>query len=391
MLVSPWDNTVITLPVKAYETPTTSYALHAKLNIKDFEVGYFRNFESHSSSFSTKPEFTIYSKEASFKFLVESFYTSYRYISGNGKWNSLTTLSHSRDEIDPASLYTNTYTAYNKGYKYGFNRSLKIEQQLTYLISSKSSLVAGLSYEGNNALAKTGDMPFAFDPNLAADFQNIYYLGTNIQDKDGNDLTIPQDFYYLQYQNLGTYLQWRTILFSKLNLTLGGRYDYNTRYNATLSPRIGLVYSPSEKLKFKFLFGKAFLAPSPYRTYQHYGSFLPALDSAGQVTGLRSDFWRLPGDDLRSQKISTYEANFSYIFQRNLIFSLNGFFNDMDDILSSEGFTGQNFKGIPVTVIERSVNSGSAYSYGGTARLDFRKNWSTASLNALLAYSFVDG
>jgi iron complex outermembrane receptor protein len=391
MLVSPWDNTVITLPVKAYETPTTSYALHAKLNIKDFEVGYFRNYESHSSSFSTQPEFTIYSKEASFKFLVESFYTSYHYTSGNGKWLSMTTLSHSRDEVDPASLYTNTYTAYNEGYKYAFNRSLKIEQQLTYLISSKSSLVAGISYEDITALAKTGDMPFAFDPNLAADFQDIYYLGTNILDKDGNDLTIPQDFYYLQYQNLGTYLQYRTMLFSKLNLTLGGRYDYNTRYNATLSPRIGLVYSPSEKLKFKFLYGKAFLAPSPYRTYQHYGSFLPVLDSAGQVTGLRSDFWRLPGDDLESQKISTYEANFSYVFRRNLIFSFNGFFNDMDDILSSQGYTGQSFKGIPVSIVERPVNSGSAFSYGGTARLDVRKNWSTLSLNAFIAYTFVDG
>jgi iron complex outermembrane receptor protein len=195
----------------------------------------------------------------------------------------------------------------------------------------------------------------------------------------------------LQYQNLGTFIQWRTNLASKLSLTLGGRFDYNTRYNSTLSPRIGLVYSPSQKFKFKFLYGKAFLAPSPYRSYQHYGSFLPALDSNGAVTGLRSDFWRLPGDKLETQKISSYEANFSYVFRRNLIFSVNGFFNDMDDILSSEGYTGQTFKGIPVTIIERPVNRGSAYSYGGTARLDLRKNWSSFSLNAFLAYTFVDG
>ncbi|KPL17168.1 MAG: hypothetical protein AMS26_01820, partial [Bacteroides sp. SM23_62] len=204
MLVSPWDNTVISLPVEAYETPTTSFAIHAKLNIKDFEAGYFRNYESHGSSFSTKPEYTLYSKEASFKFMVESFYTSYNYTSPNGNWKSFTTLSHSRDEINPSSLYINTYTAYNRGYKYAFNRSLKIEQQLTYLFSANSSLVVGISYEDITALPKTGDMPFAFDRNLSADFQNIYYLGTNIEDKEGNDLTITQDFYYLQYQNLGT-------------------------------------------------------------------------------------------------------------------------------------------------------------------------------------------
>ena len=45
MQLSPWDNNIINLPIQKYETPTTSYAVHAKLNIKDFEVGYFRNFK----------------------------------------------------------------------------------------------------------------------------------------------------------------------------------------------------------------------------------------------------------------------------------------------------------------------------------------------------------
>jgi iron complex outermembrane receptor protein len=392
MLASPWDNTIVTLPIQEYETPTASYAMHAKLNIKNFEVGYFRNFESHSSSFSTLPEYTIYSKDASFKFLVESFYSSYHYQSRNKKWNLLTTLSHSRDEIDPRSLYQNTYTSYISGYKYAFNRSLKIEEQVTYLFSEISSLIAGITYEDITALAKTGDMPFAFDRDLAADFQNIYYLGTNITDRDGNDLTIPQDLYYLQYQNLGTYLQWRTILADKLSLTLGGRLDLNTRYNTTFSPRAGLVYSPTEKLKIKVLYGKAYLSPSPYRQYQHYGSFQPVIDSvSGGITGLQSDFWRLPGEYLESQKISTYETGISYIFKSNLILTANGFFNDVDNILSSESFTGQTFKGIPVNIIERPVNRGYAYSYGGTGRMDFKKNWSTFTLNFNLAYTIIDG
>ncbi len=109
MLVSPWDNTIVNLPIQKYETPTTAYALHAKLNVKDFAVGYFRNFESHSSSFATLPEYTIYSIETSYKFLVESFYSSYHYESKNKKWSLVTTLSHSKDEVDPQSLYINTY------------------------------------------------------------------------------------------------------------------------------------------------------------------------------------------------------------------------------------------------------------------------------------------
>ena len=392
MLTSPWDNTIVTLPVEEYETPTTSYAVHAKLNVKDFEVGYFRNFESHSSSISTLPEYTVYSKDASFKFMVESFYSTYNYQSKNEKWRLLTTLSHSRDEINPASLYINTYTSYFPGYKYAFNRSLKIEEQFTYLFSEESSLIAGISYEDITALPKTGDMPVDFDRTLAADFQGIYYLGTNIYDQNGNDLTIPQDFYYLQYQNLGTFIQWRTLLSKKLSLTLGGRFDFNTRYKTTLNPRAGLVYTPSDKLKVKVLYGKAYLAPSPYRQYQHYGSFRPAIDSvSGGISGLQSDFWRLPGEDLESQKITAYEIGFSYIFNSNLILTLNGFFNDVEDILSSESYTGQTFKGIPVSIIERPVNRGTASTYGGTARIDFKKKWGAFTLNSFLAYSFVDG
>ena len=362
MLISPWDNTIVDLPIHAYETPTTSYAVHAKLNIKNFEVGYFRNFESHSSSISTLPEYTIYSKESSFKFLVESFYSTHKFESENKKWRLQTTLSHSRDEVDPNSLYMNTYTSYLKGYKYAFNRSLKIEEQVTFLFSDNSSIVAGLSYEDLTALPKTGDMPFEFNRNLAADFQNIYYLGTNITDQDGKDLTISQDFYYLQYQNLGTYLQWRKVLAEKLSLTLGGRLDFNTRYKSTINPRVGLVYSPTENIKFKFLYGRAYLSPSPYRQYQHYGSFQPILDTtSGGIKGLQSGFWRLPAKELESQKISTYETGFSYIINSNLILSFNGFFNNIGNILSSEGFTGQSFKGIPVTIIERPVNKGQSY------------------------------
>ena len=313
-------------------------------------------------------------------------------ISQNKKWKLHTTVSHSRDEIDPQSLYINTYTSYVKGYKYAFNRSLKIEEQVTHLFSDATSLIAGLSYEDITALPKTGDLPFAFNKDLAADFQNIYYIGTNIVDRDGKDLTIPQDFYYLQYQNIGTFIQLRTKLAKSISLTLGGRFDFNTRYESTLNPRAGLVYSPSEYLKVKVLYGKAYLAPSPYRTYQHYGSFIPSTDSVtGEITGLRADFWRLPGHVLESQKISTYETSISYIINPNLIFSANGFYNYVNDILTSEGYSGQEFHGIPVGTVERPVNRGKAESYGGTVKMNFKKKWQMLIINSYLAYSYIDG
>ncbi len=173
---------------------------------------------------------------------------------------------------------------------------------------------------------------------------------------------------------------------------MGGRFDFNTRYESTLNPRAGLVYSPSDNLKIKILFGKAYLAPSPRRTYQHYGSFIPAIDSiTGEIISLRSDFGRLPGHILESQKISTYETSISYIIYRNLIFSVNGFYNYVNDILTSQEYSGQEFHGIPVGIIERPVNRGTATSYGGTVRMNFKQTWQSLILNTYLAYTYIDG
>jgi len=382
----------IFMPVNKYETPTNAYAIHAKLDVGNFEFGYFRNYESHSSSISVKPELTVYSKEASFKEFVESMYTTHTFSSENDKLNFHTTLSFSRDEIEPNSLYINSYTGFKKGYKYAFNKSLKIEEQLKFSITENTLLTGGFSYEDFNSLAKSGDLPFAFDRKVAANLQNQYYLGTNVSDSSGNDLSIMQEFYFIQYQNIGAFLQFHAPLGNLLKLSLGARYDYNTRYSYTINPRVSLIFSPSERMKIKLLYGKAYQAPSPYSAYQHYGSFIPVTDSiSGQVTGLRSDYWRLPGGELEPQKINTYELGYIYLFNRNLVLSINAFYNDMIDLLKNKGYTDQEFHNIPVAYIQRPINKGMANTYGGTVMLRYKINFSEAELNSYLAYTFIDG
>lgn len=392
VLLSPFSSEVVTLPIEEYATPTMSYAVHSKLNLKDFELGYFRNFESHSSSFSSKPEYSVYSKETSFKEMVESLYAKHNFTSKNEKYHVHSTFSYSKDEINPNSLYINTYTSYNKGYKYGYNKAFKIEEQLIIKFSEKSLLTAGFSFEDINALPKSGDLPFSFDKDNAANLQGLYYLGTNITDSSGNDLSIEQDFYYLQYQNIGTFIQFQTHLSRSFIFTLGGRFDFNTRYGNTVNPRVGLVYKPVPKLNIRLLYGRAYLQPSPYRTYQHYGSFVPVVDSvSGEVTGLTANFWRLPYAGLKPQIVNTFELICSYLLTSNLALSVNGFFNNMDDIISSQGYTGEEFHGIPITYIERPINKGEATTYGGTVLLTYKLHLSKYKLNSSLAYTFIDG
>jgi outer membrane receptor for ferrienterochelin and colicin len=387
-----FNGDTITIPIYDYETPTNSYAIHTKLNIKNFEAGYFRNYESHGSSFSSKPEYSVYTKEAIFGEWVESVYTNYYYESKNKKFKILSTLSHSKDEVDPKSNYINTFTSFQRGYKYAYNKSLKMEEHISYKFNENNSFILGFTFQDISSLPKSGDLPHEFDRSVAASLQNMYYLGTNVFDSAGNDLTILQDFHYLKYQNIGFYTQFHSQLKEKLALTLGGRYDHNSRYKPSFNPRIGLVFTPTSKLNFKLLYGRAFFAPSPYSAYQHYGSFVPTTDTVtGEITGLSAGFWRLPKEDLKSQSVRTYEFGFSYFISKNVVYSINTFYNDVENLLSNEGYTGEEFHGIPVDYIQRPINNVNSHSYGGTVKLNLKSSINKLRLNSYLAYSFIDG
>ena len=60
---------------------------------------------------------------------------------------------------------------------------------------------------------------------------------------------------------------WRPFPAIALDLTGGGRYDYHSIYGHRVTGRTGIVYSPTERLNFKLLYGSAFKAPSTQLLY----------------------------------------------------------------------------------------------------------------------------
>lgn len=385
------EDIIINAPLVDYETPTDAYFVHGKLNYNDFELGFMSNLESHSSSVGGRPEYNIYDKDATYDIAVTSFYLRHNFTSDNEKFGIESVISHGISELKPESKFVNTFTSYGDGYKYGKESITRIEEQLNWNIKKHISLIGGVSFENINALPKTGDLPFEFDVDKAADLQDIYYLGTNVNDQFGNDLTIYQDFYYLNYQNYGGYLQLQGLFADRFGLTLGGRLDYNTRYGLTINPRAGFTYKASEKLNFKLLYGQAYLAPSPYTAYQHYGSFMTTEDGGGNVTGLVGPFWHLPNPDLEPEKLSSTELGLNFNATENLIFSANGYYNMIKDLIVIEGNPGGTFQDVAITFVERPVNKGEATTYGFTVRGDYRLSIGESTINSNLAYIYSDG
>ncbi len=379
---------------RKFEMPTTSYYANANVKFKDLEINYNRHYDSYSTCGSSQPEYCIYSKESLFAYFIETLYARHVFRSSNLKWRLQSIFSFHTYQLDNQTAFINTYTSYEPGYKMEFGKSKKWEERLQYNFSSQANLIAGFSYEILDDLPLTGDLPFPFDFDQPADLQQQYYLGSNVVDKDGNDLSIQQDFFYLHYLNFGGYLQYQSKLGSTASITAGLRYDINTRYGRSLNPRLGLVWNPKRELSFKFLYGEALLSPSPRKSNSHYGSFYSRTNDDGEIIGLGSNFFHLSNPDLEPEKLRSLEGSFRYVLSNNVVFSLNGFYTRINNLINkfAQNEEVTSFKDVEVAFVETGLNEGKAEVYGTAARVDAVFNLQNGmGLNFYAGYSYTDG
>lgn len=157
--------------------------------------------------------------------------------------------------------------------------------------------------------------------------------------------------------NLGGYLQYilHTDLLGTTDLTLGLRYDHNSYFGDAVSPRVALVNQPSNKLTFKLQFGNAFRAPTNLEIYQTPGRNF----------------------QLKKEKIRTYELNAIYTPSKNVRMQVNGFRNELSDVILLSNLSG----------LTPNKNPGMFTITGGEALLDVTF---ARSATAFLNFSYQD-
>ncbi|MEP6584015.1 MAG: TonB-dependent receptor plug domain-containing protein [Ginsengibacter sp.] len=173
-----------------------------------------------------------------------------------------------------------------------------------YALSENHRFSAGLQVNRDNVEA--GARNSTFDPNT------IYLIDSRDTVLNLNSTFLPR--VYDIRTNFGGHLQYvlNTKLLVKTNFTVGFRYDHNSYFGDAASPRVAIVNKPSEKLTFKLQYGKAFRAPSNLEIHQPPPSGNFQLDQ---------------------EKITTYEANAIYAPTKNLRLQVNGFHNDLKDVI----------------------------------------------------------
>jgi iron complex outermembrane receptor protein len=100
-----------------------------------------------------------------------------------------------------------------------------------------------------------------------------------------------------------------------MELTLGMRYDHYSDFGSTTNPRAAFVWNVSPPIYLKFLYGRAFLAPSFHEYY---------LKNTPLIVG---------SQDLDPATMETFEIRAIYTISDYMTGSITYFYNNEDDVI----------------------------------------------------------
>jgi outer membrane cobalamin receptor len=341
-----------------YYIPLSAHSLQATLRAGPLTLTVFEN-QSHlpATAGVYTPDNVVYNDVAFNQ--NELFVAAGSYTRTIGTVASVSTVTFSRHELNPHSGYWDLYSNMRRSYKYAYGSMLEADQQLTWSPAKAVALTTGGTVQRFFAIPQTADLN---SPVTSQDLPGTI-LGTTIVD----------EFIKLRYDNVGAFAQMRYTLTPRFALTVGARGDYNTRYGGTFNPRLGMVAKATNSTTFKLLYGSAYLAPSPYQGYSHYGSFISA-DSGATFS---SQYWHVPNPDLKPQQKKTVEVNFQQQLGPNVSVSGSGFYSRFISLIwasdADQAYAG-TYHGWPVDYIDFPVNEGRQSTYGGTVGVEARRS-----------------
>jgi outer membrane receptor protein involved in Fe transport len=147
------------------------------------------------------------------------------------------------------------------------------------------------------------------------------------------------------------------------------------------------VLQPADPLTVKLLYGEAFLAPTLFAAYQHYGSF-----DCTTPDDCEGGFFHIPGPALEPAKLRTGEFLTTVEWTADVVTSLSTFYTRLTNQLDIEGGTQEGeFLGVQGMFLQFPINHGSLTSYGGTLKTEVHARAGAVDLRVGAAYTYTAG
>jgi outer membrane receptor protein involved in Fe transport len=150
---------------------------------------------------------------------------------------------------------------------------------------------------------------------------------------------------------LGVYAQDDFRLRTNLHLVGGTRLDWQYTLGKNVSPRLGLLYSPTESTHLKLMYGHAFRAPNSYESY-----YVSSTSNAASTT-------------LEAEEVHTLELELEHNFSKHYNFIASVYANRFHDLIDQ--------RSNPAIGRLPNTNSSEVLRSNGL-ELEFEVNWPRA-------------
>ena len=193
--------------------------------------------------------------------------------------------------------------------------------------------------------------------------QNRLTYGVNYRHNTLSSNFISQ---YSRENRLGFFLQDEWRMTPSFTLVAGARYDLDTFIHPTLSPRVALLYSPTDGHTIRLSGSVGYRPPTLFekKVDQQLNSIFP-----GPSPDLKG------GQDIHPEQIISYSIGYQgWFLNHRLRLRTDLFFNHISDLI--------RFQTVSATVVTPENDGGSADIYGGEAGVEFlATRWLTAFAN----------
>lgn len=289
------------------------------------------------------------------------------------------TVTYNRYEIDPATRYVwapaNKDAWFYNDYKYGIGQSVTLEETVHATVNDRLSLLAGFM-AGTFDIVPKSTVPGGADPDGKFIDQAGHF--DYIDPDTGQTNTIPR-VVRVCYQTLAGYAEGNWKALDKLTAIAGVRITGDTRFtDLPITPRAALIYAITPHATAKYIYTRAYVAPSPY---------------AGNATYDNGTLLATSNAKLTPETAETHEINFTYT-HTNLTLSASGYYGTQHDLLIT---SDQNLPPNIITsnvqlpdgstrALVQTVNGGSSRRYG----IDLFGRATVGPVSPWVSYSYVD-
>jgi outer membrane receptor protein involved in Fe transport len=196
----------------------------------------------------------------------------------------------------------------------GKNRRTGAEAQATYEIVDANTIVGGITFEEQRVYDNTGKANY-----MPTSTSGVYIPLPSVQDW-------PDEYVFpTKERNVwAVYVEDLWDIMEDLRLTIGGRYDHYSDCGGEISPRVGINWEFARNFNTKFLYGRAFRAPSfneLYHREQGNPNLKPETENSYELS-LGAGFFPFTGQVTVFYKEIKNYVGFRYIDLRYKLMSL---------------------------------------------------------------------